>query len=610
MGVSKILIWSWILSISNNLVMGKKLSFLFVMFLLLIGLKSEGQAFTTLHNFGALSYWTDSEGNPRATNADGAYPIQTAMVLSNSTIYGLTTAAGAYGYGTTNEAYDGGTIFSIDVDGSGFSTLYNFNFEDDIGSYPWLTGLSISSNLLYGSTRFGGSAERGTIYSYDIGSREISPVYSMTTADDFGLIGGLAFSSDGTVVFGTLAGDAAGEIFSLQVGGAGPTTALGTWEYEWVPEPCTGPLLVGSMLYGTLPDYDDGVVYALGTNGDGPSFLHYFDGSDGDFPLAGLISDGTNLYGTTAEGGPGGWGTVFSCSMDGSQFNVIHSFDGAGGPQYGLLLLVGNTLYGTTSGANTIFQVNTDGSGFVTLYTFSALDSSGCNSDGAVPECGLTLYSNILYGTTSQGGSNGTGTIFALQVPGITLTDSSGNPTLINVQIADGGASKAGEEAVGYSDSDEWNIIGTPLYSGDEPAYGSPYFGGTNLVDYQGNVTAVNVYANSVDDSPYAVSGDPGYSSDPLFESLGDTAGGGDWYLEIDNLAPGSYNIYLFASAPSMPDDEPVTFTIDSVGSATANDDSDTAELSVTKSDYSPVIINISSRWSPICNGLQIQKTE
>ncbi|MEJ0045554.1 MAG: hypothetical protein WDN04_05000 [Rhodospirillales bacterium] len=34
-------------------------------------------------------------------------------------------------------------------------------------------------------------------------------------------------------------------------------------------------------------------------------------GADGKYPLAALISDGTNFYGTTESGGPKGCGVVF-----------------------------------------------------------------------------------------------------------------------------------------------------------------------------------------------------------------------------------------------------------------------------------------------------------
>jgi uncharacterized repeat protein (TIGR03803 family) len=68
-----------------------------------------------------------------------------------------------------------------------------------------------------------------------------------------------------------------------------------------------------------------------------------------------------------------------------------------------------------------VFSIHTDGTGFKTLYTFTALDSGTSpptNSDGAYPNGGLVLSTNILYGTAYGGGPGGNGTVFALNTNG------------------------------------------------------------------------------------------------------------------------------------------------------------------------------------------------
>lgn len=56
-------------------------------------------------------------------------------------------------------------------------------------------------------------------------------------------------------------------------------------------------------------------------------------------------------------------------------------------------------------------------------YTFGSVDSSYANTDGANPTGTLLLGpGGGLYGTTFDGGANGAGTLFKLQVPGKTLT--------------------------------------------------------------------------------------------------------------------------------------------------------------------------------------------
>ena len=72
--------------------------------------------------------------------------------------------------------------------------------------------------------------------------------------------------------------------------------------------------LYGTTVYGGS-GCDCGVVYKLAPGKKGKwtyTVLHTFVGSDGAQPDANLILDDKgNLYGTTATGGPGGYGVVF-----------------------------------------------------------------------------------------------------------------------------------------------------------------------------------------------------------------------------------------------------------------------------------------------------------
>jgi uncharacterized repeat protein (TIGR03803 family) len=153
--------------------------------------------------------------------------------------------------------------------------------------------------------------------------------------------------------------------------------------------------------------------------------------SDGAYPYAGLLLSGNTLYGTAERGGDWGFGTVFAVSTDGTGFTTLYSFTGfsdGGIPDAGLVLS-GNTLYGTTSGdlysAGTIFAVNTDGTGFTTLYSFGAFCSCDpylTNSDGFLPYGELVLSGSTLYGTAYYGGSGAGGTVFAINTDGTGFT--------------------------------------------------------------------------------------------------------------------------------------------------------------------------------------------
>ena len=169
--------------------------------------------------------------------------------------------------------------------------------------------------------------------------------------------------------------------------------------------------------------------------------VHVFNyPNDGAKPQAGLIRSGNTLYGTTSGGGGSwGYGTVFKVNTDGSNPTNFYSFTSPSYPNYphtnsdgafpvAGLVLSGNTVYGTASGGGvagngTVFRVNTDGTGFTNLHNFTVVGFNGINSDGSVPLAGLILSGNTLYGTASQGGSQGDGTVFALHTDGSGFTN-------------------------------------------------------------------------------------------------------------------------------------------------------------------------------------------
>src|SRR5205823_3620738 len=118
--------------------------------------------------------------------------------------------------------------------------------------------------------------------------------------------------------------------------------------------------------------------FRVNTDGTGFTNLHSFTSHsdivppfgnyDGALPLVGaLVLDGNTLYGTAEAGGTFGGGTVFAVNIDGTDFRPLHSF--AGGASDGAVPLAGlissgNALYGTTesggtSGKGTVFKIYT-----------------------------------------------------------------------------------------------------------------------------------------------------------------------------------------------------------------------------------------------------------
>lgn len=191
-------------------------------------------------------------------------------------------------------------------------------------------------------------------------------------------------------------------------------------------------LIEGSdgALYGTTStggSTGQGTLFRINKDGSGYQVLRTFGllPGDGTRPVAALIegSDGL-LYGTTDEGGPFGYGTVFRSDKAGANFSLLKSFTGAddgANPEARLLQASDGLLYGTTSGgglkdSGTVFRLAADGSVFQTLASFAG--TNGANPEGAL----LEASDGQLYGTTSAGGNTNVGTFFRLNKDGSAFT--------------------------------------------------------------------------------------------------------------------------------------------------------------------------------------------
>jgi uncharacterized repeat protein (TIGR03803 family) len=148
--------------------------------------------------------------------------------------------------------------------------------------------------------------------------------------------------------------------------------------------------------------------------------LYSFVGSpDGASPYSGLIRYKGDFYGTTMLGGASNLGTVFKVTPKGIEM-VLHSFaGGADGsfPYYGLVFDKEGNAYGTTpnggtSNSGTVFMMTPSGTETV-VYSFTG------GADGAGPSSGL-IFDEMgnLYGTTGGGGAYGAGTVFELSLSG------------------------------------------------------------------------------------------------------------------------------------------------------------------------------------------------
>src|SRR5260370_33882793 len=229
-----------------------------------------GQTLSVLHTFSSAS-------GPNATNSDGANPSG-SLILSGNTLYGTAVYGGSSGWGT---------VFSVNINGTGFTTLYNFTGGSD-GANP-TAGVILSNNTLYGTASVGGGSGAGTVFAVNSDGTGFSNLHGFTVPvnDSFGLY----TNSDGAY-------------------------------------PSVGLMLSGNMLYGAANNGGTagrGTLFALSANGAGFITLHSFSsGSGGAYSSTGLIILGSFLYGT--DYGNLGNGTVFAINTDGTGFTNHYAF--------------------------------------------------------------------------------------------------------------------------------------------------------------------------------------------------------------------------------------------------------------------------------------------
>jgi uncharacterized repeat protein (TIGR03803 family) len=303
------------------------------------------------------------------------------------------------------------------------------------GTHPYSTPIS-DGTFLYGMTSDGGANKLGTVYKIKLDGTGFVKLLDFDGTNGANPYGSLTFV--GTTLFGMTRGGGAsgnGVIFKINSDGTGYTNLLDfagviTGAYPYGSLISDGTFLYGMTTQGGSKSY--GTVFKILPDGTGYTMLLAFDyTTNGGYPYGSLISDGTYLYGMTTLDGLNDYGTIFKLKSDGTGYTKLLNFDGKnnGSSPYGSLIQVGTFLYGMTfsGGLNnngTIFKIQPDGNGFAKLLDFSR------TIHGAYPKGSLIYNGNILYGTTSQGGLKGNGTVFQINTDGLgffKLLDSNDN---------------------------------------------------------------------------------------------------------------------------------------------------------------------------------------
>jgi uncharacterized repeat protein (TIGR03803 family) len=350
--------------------------------------------------------------------SDGATPLG-RLLLVGKDLYGTTSKGG----GTGCERGEGcGIVFKIAPDGAE-TVLHVFQGGTD-GAEPAAGLIADSQGNLYGTTTKGGGGdctkqEKGCGTVFKVATDGTTTILHAFPGHGFGKFpsGPLVADKDGNLYGTTLQGghgcnnDGCGIVYKLAPDG----TFTRFFLFPGPPliyDPSGGLLLdEQGNLYGVTQNGGNdsvGMIYELAPDGTA-TYLHDFDYHQGGHPFGELVADAEgNLYGTTLA-----LGSVYKLAPDGT-FTALHEFTGDGdgdAPWAGVILDSAGNLYGTAStggldcSCGTVFELAPDGAE-TTLYSFKA-------AKGSAPKASLIMdRRGNLYGTASEGGANGFGSVF------------------------------------------------------------------------------------------------------------------------------------------------------------------------------------------------------
>lgn len=418
----------------------------------LVRMKTDGSLFELLHQFTGAT--------------DGANGIIGLTEVPGNKIFGVMKQGG-------ND--NGGTLFSINTNGTGFTVHHHFTSA---------TGFEPESKLVYfdgklfGTVRQGGDNGLGVLYAIDADGSNYRVLRhfetSFATGDPFGNI---QITIEGRV-FGCYPQHHIDNSFVANRLWKSDTSGSNAQNFFSVDQRAHGQYNLGIILSNDtiflttqeMGRHQGGVISVVDTVGNSATALHHFGFvADGFWPKTGLIrGSDARLYGTASVGGPDGNGVVFSVNASGTGFFATHRFSDAegyepvgelleasngkiygalhfGGPintgciyrmeRSGALFEIvysfpnislgywpvgdliegpGQLLYGMfeqSSSGSGIFRMNLDGSNFTVLKYWAPGELGG-------PRSALRLYRGYLYGFSWGGGSQNRGGIFRIRTDG------------------------------------------------------------------------------------------------------------------------------------------------------------------------------------------------
>ncbi len=318
-------------------------------------------------SYAGVVYKVDTSGTETVLysftgGADGAYPFATLVRDPAGNLYGTTAQGGTSG---------DGVVFKVDTNGKE-TVLHSFTGGKD-GIYPYSTLFRDSAGNLYGTTESGGVSGEGVVFKVSKTGEE-TILHTFTGGKDGGepLYTGFHVDARDNLYGVTSQGGTSGEGVLYKLSKAGKETVLHSFA-AGTTDGCypygTPAMDKEGNLYGTTAGCGSsnlGIVWKVNKKGT-ETVLHNFAGgsSDGEYPVAGVIMDAKgNLCGDTSTGGASNFGIVYEVNRKGT-LTLLHSFTGSPDGKFldgGLIQdgkgnLYGTTLNGGTGGYGTVWKL-------------------------------------------------------------------------------------------------------------------------------------------------------------------------------------------------------------------------------------------------------------
>lgn len=342
--------------------------------------------------------------------SDGMTPMGQLVMDSAGNLYGTTRGG---------DSSNGGTVFKISAAGM-VSILHFFTGGTTDGAAPQASLITDGAGNLYGTTSGGGPNNLGTVFKISASGAE-SIVYSFAgSPNDGALPNALVMDSTGNLYGTTSAGGANYDGTMFKIDPVGTETVLHSFGASQTDGVGPNSLITDGAgnFYGTTLQGGRGgwgTVFKI-TSAGSESALYSFGSrvDDGMAPQSLIMDNAGDLYGVTWEGGPNSNGTVFKISVSGTE-SELYSFLGGsidGTAPTSLVIDSSGNLYGTAnagpSQAGVVFKINAAGAESL-LYSFK-----NGTSDGILPDTLIMDGDGNLYGATSSGGYYDDGTVFKI----------------------------------------------------------------------------------------------------------------------------------------------------------------------------------------------------